>query len=159
LTKPVGRALPLIQKSWGKKRGPHCATPGSHCRRNVLGALEYGANELRFEVAEKNVDSKTVCDFLQKIAESGNGRQTPVILDNARIHHAISEQAQALWLTENKMLLWFLPTYSPDLNLIEIVWRQAKHKWRAFADWTKDAIKGEIEKILGGYALNKINFW
>ncbi|WP_415873359.1 transposase [Burkholderia ubonensis] len=30
------------------------------------------------------------------------------------------------------MLLFYLPPYSPELNLIEIVWRHLKYRWRRF---------------------------
>ncbi|WEF29177.1 hypothetical protein PYR66_05475 [Klebsiella aerogenes] len=30
--------------------------------------------------------------------------------------------------------------YGPELNLIEIVWKQAKYHWRRFITWTKDTM-------------------
>jgi len=96
--------------------------------------------------------------FLQKIAESGDGRPTFVVLDNARIHHAIPEQTRWEWLIDHKMMLWFLPAYSPELNLIEIVWKNAKHHWRSLKTASKDQVKKMAESVLGAYALNKIRF-
>ncbi|UIF89276.1 hypothetical protein KAF44_30355 (plasmid) [Cupriavidus necator] len=41
--------------------------------------------------------------------------------------------------------------YSPELNLIEIVWKHAKYHWRRFVTWTKETIDTEIEILLSGY--------
>jgi transposase len=49
------------------------------------------------------------------------------------------------------MVLFYLPPYSPELNLIEIVWKNAKYHWRRFVTWTKETIDAEIEKLLDGY--------
>jgi transposase len=38
------------------------------------------------------------------------------------------------------MVLFYLPPHSPELNLIEIVWKHAKYHWRRFVTWTKDTI-------------------
>ncbi|WP_257026768.1 transposase [Burkholderia sp. S171] len=45
----------------------------------------------------------------------------------------------------------YLPPYSPELNLIEIVWKHAKYHWRRFITWTKETIDAEIAKLLAGY--------
>jgi transposase len=47
--------------------------------------------------------------------------------------------------------LFYLPPYSPELNLIEIVWKQAKYHWRRFVTWTKETIDAEIAKLLDAY--------
>ena len=52
---------------------------------------------------------------------------------------------------EHRMVLFYLPAYSPELNLIEIVWKHAKYHWRRFVTWTKETIDAEIAKLLGGY--------
>ncbi len=39
-------------------------------------------------------------------------------------------------MREHRMQLFYLPPYSPELNMIEILWKQAKYHWRNFATWT-----------------------
>ncbi|KVP31003.1 transposase [Burkholderia ubonensis] len=46
---------------------------------------------------------------------------------------------------------FYLPTYSPELNKIEIVWRQRKYRWRNFVTWTKETIDAELAELLRGY--------
>src|SRR5471032_911342 len=64
-------------------------------------------------------------EFLEQIALQGDERPTVVVLDNASIHHAIEPEVHERWLREHRMQLFYLPPYSPELNLIEIVWKQA----------------------------------
>ena len=33
------------------------------------------------------------------------------------------------WILEKKLFVCFLPTYSPELNMIEILWRKVKYEW------------------------------
>ncbi|WP_255523168.1 transposase [Xenorhabdus sp. PB62.4] len=46
----------------------------------------------------------------------------------------------------------YLPAYSPELNLIEIVWKQAKYHWRRFITWTQDTMEYELNTLLEGYS-------
>lgn len=46
---------------------------------------------------------------------------TFIILDNARIHHDLDVSLMLRWMTEFKTFLVYLPTYSPQLNMIEIL--------------------------------------
>ncbi|WP_232434837.1 hypothetical protein, partial [Burkholderia ubonensis] len=39
----------------------------------------------------------------------------------------------------------------PELNKIEIVWRQLKYRWRNFVTWTKETIDAELAELMRGY--------
>ncbi len=55
---------------------------------------------------------------------------TVVIVDNASIHTSKKFRAKIEdWMIEKKLIVCFLPTYSPELNLIEILWRKVKYEW------------------------------
>jgi transposase len=73
------------------------------------------------------------------------------VLDNASIHHAIDEATRERWLLEHNALLFYLPAYSPELNMIEIVWRHLKYRWRRFVTWTRETIDAELAELLRGY--------
>jgi transposase len=56
-------------------------------------------------------------------------KKTVLIMDNSSIH-----QNSFLWDKEEEWLkkgleIFFLPTYSPELNIIEILWRFIKYQW------------------------------
>lgn len=52
-----------------------------------------------------------------------------IVLDNARIHTAKAVQAcRPIW-ERRGLTLFYLPPYSPHLNLAEILWRKLKYEW------------------------------
>ncbi len=63
--------------------------------------------------------------MLQKLSVQDAGRPIVIVLDNARYQHCqlVEELAKELGLT-----LQFLPSYSPNLNLIERLWKFVKKK-------------------------------
>src|SRR3954470_5959898 len=89
-------------------------------RYNVLGALNAVTHAVVRVCNEGYVNSETVCTLLRTLA--GLGLQVPitVVLDNARYQRCELVQSLARQLGIH---LLFLPPYSPNLNLIERLWR------------------------------------
>jgi transposase len=143
--------LPNVQRSWSPIGKPHCADAGDYRKRiNVLGALDYRTGHLEYDLHMTNVTQKEVKDFLQRLAErSDPKRMTVIVLDNARIHHAITQEQLDIWLCDYRFCLWFLPTYSPELNLIEHLWKQAKYHWRRFKTWKANELSFCVNNLLG----------
>lgn len=143
--------LPNVQRSWSPIGKPHCADAGDYRKRiNALGAYDYRTGQLEYDLHLGSVTQKEVQDFLQRLAEkSAPKRTTILILDNARIHHAISQEQLDIWLCDYGFCLWFLPTYSPELNLIELVWKQAKYHWRRFKTWKAEELSSCVNDLLG----------
>jgi transposase len=107
---------------------------------------------LKHEASKTTIKRPDVIRFLDQVAQEGaTGLMTVVVLDNASIHHNIEQQTIDRWLLDHRMVLFYLPPYSPELNLIEIVWKHAKYHWRRFVTWTKETIDTEIAKLLGDY--------
>lgn len=145
-------ASPPVQRGWSPVGEAHQIVPQPHCKRSILGALDFGANRLRHESYKQSVKRTTVVEFLDQTArQSDPSKMTIVVLDNARVHHDIDQEILDRWLVDHRMLLFYLPTYSPELNLIEIVWKHAKYHWRKFTTWTKETIDDEIKNLLDTY--------
>ncbi len=52
------------------------------------------------------------------------------------------------WEKENDLFLFFIPPYSPELNLIEIFWRKVKYEWLSFnAYHSFENLKNELQNI------------
>jgi transposase len=66
-----------------------------------------------------------VCELLYKLAEQYAGRPIVIVLDNARYQHCKLVEGLAKDLG---IKLEFLPSYSPNLNLIERLWKFTKKK-------------------------------
>jgi transposase len=141
-----------VQRGWSAVGEPHRVFPKPHCRRSVLGAFDFGANLLKHEASKTTIKRPDVIRFLDQVAREGApGLMTVMVLDNASIHHNIDQQTIDRWFLDHRMVLFYLPPYSPELNLIEIVWKHARYHWRRFVTLPKQAIDTEIAKLLGGY--------
>jgi transposase len=110
---------------------------------------------LTHHVESSSIKGGAVVEFLEQVAQQGDDRPTVVVLDNAPTHHAIDPEVHERWLRDDRMQLFYLAPYSPELNLIEIVWKQAKYRWRHFVTWTKDTTDDEVRNLLGAYRRRK----
>ena len=60
---------------------------------------------------------------------------TVVVLDNARIHTSqIIKERIKIWQSRG-LYLFYLPRYSPHLNIVEILWRKLKYEWLTPIDY------------------------
>lgn len=119
------RDYQALQHTWFLKgRQRIIPTYGKHQSVKLIGTLNYETGEL-FCVEEKRYDAEVFLRFLQKVLERYQSGKIALILDNARIHHAKLIQP---FLSKNRhrLELVFLPPYSPDLNLIEGLWKWLK---------------------------------
>ena len=98
-------------------------SPSGRKRFNVLGALNAITHQLITVTNETYITAESVCELLQKIAVLGIQVPITIILDNTRYQRCakVMEMAAALQIE-----LLFLPPYSPNLNLIERLWRFVK---------------------------------
>jgi len=99
--------------------------PSGRQRFNVLGALNAMTHELITITNDAYITAESVCALLEKIAKLHVGIPISIFLDNARYQRCamVIEKAKSLNLE-----LCFLPAYSPNLNLIERVWKFVKKK-------------------------------
>ena len=85
-------------------------------RFNVLGAWNAVTRELIAVTNTTVVNTETMCELLRKIAALGFTGPITLVLDNARYQRNAVVQALAEQLS---ITLLYLPSYSPNLNLIE----------------------------------------
>lgn len=97
--------------------------------------------------------------FFDRIAEQPHSVPRIVVLDNANIHHGEAmEQKRRQW-QRCALYLYYLPPYSPELNRIEILWKQAKYFWRKFVRITAGALVDEVNSLMANYETEfTINF-
>ena len=92
-------------------------------RFNVLGAWNAMTRELIYVANTTVVNTETMCELLRKIAAERLVGPITLVLDNARYQRNAVVQALA---AELNITLLFLPSYSPNLNLIERLWKFLK---------------------------------
>ncbi len=63
-------------------------------------------------------------EFVQTIR-----KKTVVVPDNAPTHHSKGFERKRKEWEKKGLLIQFIPPYCPELNLIEILWKQIKYHW------------------------------
>jgi transposase len=119
---------PYIPYAWQDK-GATIELPCRDGNRiNVMGMYSLMEGTLHVEMTDKNMSSAKVVDFLEEFGKTVK-KFTVVVLDNASIHTAkvVTEKLKE-WEAKG-LYLYYLPTYSPELNVIEMVWRKIKYEW------------------------------
>ena len=94
-------------------------------RFNVLGALNAITHEVVTITNNSSINALSVCDLLHTLSAKHAGEAVTLFLDNARYQKCRLVQALAAQL---KIELIYLPAYSPNLNLIERLWRHVKQQ-------------------------------
>ncbi len=94
-------------------------------RINVLGALNAISQEVTTLINTTYINAEVIQNFLVKLREQYPMLPITIVLDNARYQHckAVMAFAESLHIK-----LLFLPPYSPNLNIIERLWKFAKKK-------------------------------
>ena len=122
--------------------------PSGRQRFNVLGALNAITKELTTVCNDTYITSVQVCQLLDKLIVQSAGLPITIVLDNARYQRCAMVQDHARHLGID---LLFLPSYSPNLNLIERFWKYVKKDclyskyYPAFLEF-KEAISNCIEQ-------------
>jgi transposase len=108
-------------------------------RYNVLGALNFVTKKVTVVANDTYITATEVCEMLRRIAIEYARKPVHIILDNARYQkcEVVMSLAQELGITLN-----YIPPYSPNLNLIERLWKHVKNKLRSkyydqFGDFKK----------------------
>jgi transposase len=97
--------------------------PSGRQRFSVLGALNAVTHEVITVTTLTYINSASVCQLLEKLAAQGLCIPITLVLDNARYQRCALVQSVADSLG---IELLYLPAYSPNLNLIERLWKFVK---------------------------------
>jgi len=135
--------------------------PAGRQRFNVLAALDAITHHLVTVTNHTYINAHSVCQLMQKLRHLTPALPIVLILDNARY-----QKCQPVWAMAHDLniQLLYLPPYSPNLNLIERLWKFVKKKClysiyypdfntfstaiSACLDHTHDSYKGELDSLL-----------
>jgi len=146
--------IPSIPYAWQRAGQTTGLPPDAHTRRvNVLGFLsrEQGAF---FQTHENRVEKEVVINAFEQFIKTQNS-ELPIyiVLDNASTHRSkLFKEAAVKWEKSKNIRLVYLPAYSPELNLIEILWKMIKYYWLPMSAYGSfDTLKQELSNILDLY--------
>lgn len=119
------RDYQAIQHTWfakGKQR--IIKTTGKHRGVKLLATLDYATGRIVWQEDEQYT-AETFLTFLRKVVDAYPTGKIVLILDNARIHHAKLLEPFLIEM-KGRLNLVFLPPYSPELNIVEGLWKWLK---------------------------------
>lgn len=116
-------------------------------------------NQFVYETTYDIIDSNFIIEQLNNFSYTIK-KHTVVVLDNAKVHQSKAmKMMQEVW-AKKQLFVFYLPPYSPQLNIIERLWKELKERWINVADYeTTDMLFYKTKMVLNeiGKSLN-LNF-
>ncbi len=139
---------PVIARAWQFQGEEIRITPERGKRLAVFGFLNR-QNCAQMWTSEKSVTTQFVVDCIEQWRAEKSAKPRVLVLDNARVHRSRLVQSKLAEWEKKNLYVFFLPTYSPHLNLIEVLWRKMKYEWLKPEDYAsfEKLIEG-VKKIL-----------
>ena len=130
-------------------------------RYNVLGAVNFVTKKVHTVTNATYITATEICQMLKMVAAEYPGKKIHIVLDNARYQKCelVTSLAKELAID-----LVYIPPYSPNLNLIERLWKFTKGKLRvkyyndfksfkdaidSIIDGTDNIFKDQVAKLIG----------
>jgi transposase len=116
---------PALTRMWAPVgEQPEVPAPGQNQKKVVYGGVDYKTGKLTYTVADTKSGAEFLA-FLVVLVARYVGRKILLVCDNGRFH---TTKAVQQWLAEHhdQIEVFWLPPYSPSLNLIERLWGHIK---------------------------------
>ena len=124
---------------------------------NLFGLLSRNG-KLKVYSTLQNIDSDYIIECIDELSLTTT-KETVLVMDNAPWHVSEKVQKKQKEWAEKNIFLFFLPKYSPHLNLIETLWRKIKYEWLKAEHYEsakelKNAIFNIIKKYDDEFCIN-----
>jgi len=139
--------IPCIPYGW-QNIGEYLAIPSHRSRRlNVLGILNRNTH-IEAYISYQSITSDVIINWIDTFFSTVD-KPTVIVVDQSSIHTSDTILDKLEEWFERQITIFQLPSYSPQLNLIEILWRFIKYEWieiDAYSSW--ENFVTSIERIL-----------
>ena len=144
----AGFALdPTIPYAWQEPNSVIELPAMRYGRINVLGFMNRN-NDLHAFLFEQSIHTGVVMACFDAFCQTIT-KQTVVVVDNASIHRSEEFEDRIPYWKKRGLIITYLSPYSPELNLIEILWRRIKYTWLPFSAYEcLNALSEALETIL-----------
>ncbi len=111
-------------------------------------ALLSRASELLFETTRKHITSRFIIEQLEQLSFSIK-KITVLVMDDARVHTSKQIQERRHFWQQRGLFIFYLPPYSPHLNIAERLWRKLKYEWLQPSDYAStEGLFYQVRQVL-----------
>jgi transposase len=124
------------------------AMPSSQGRGVNCFALLNREDRAIVETTDQSITARFIFEQFERLSFELR-RLTVVVVDNAPAHRArvIKEQIR-VW-QQRGLFVFYLPRYSPHLNIVETLWRKLKYEWLTPSDYeTRETLSYAVRQAL-----------
>ncbi|MCK5536150.1 MAG: IS630 family transposase [Bacteroidales bacterium] len=148
--------IPTIPYAW-QEIGERIELPCFKSKTLNLFGLWDAKKDLELYSVEGSMNSQTVLEFIDDFSKKLKNKKTVIVIDNASIHTSkLFKNKQIEW-KKMGLEIFYLPSYSPHLNLIEHLWRFMKYEWIDFnVYYSWDNLVEYIENIAKKFGIEYI---
>jgi transposase len=118
---------PCVPYGWQFAGEEVCMPAAKGAGLNCFALLTRG-NDLLFETTRRRITSQFIIEQFERLSFSIR-KTTVVVLDNAGVHTSRQVQERRPFWQRRGLFIFYLPPYSPHLNLAERLWRKLKYEW------------------------------
>jgi transposase len=138
---------PCVPYAW-QFPDEQAASPSSPGKGINCFALLTRENRALVETTEETITAKFIFEQLEQLSLALR-RLTVVVVDNAWVHRArVIKERKAAW-QQRGLYLFYLPRYSPHLNIVETLWRKLKYEWLTARDYeTRETLSYGVRQAL-----------
>ena len=105
-------------------------------------------NRIRYATSQESITAEFILEQLDRLSLEV-AKPTVVVLDNARVHTAAKVKKQLGVWQQRGLFLFYLPAYSPHLNIAERLWKELKARWLKPQDYlTTDSLFYAVKMAL-----------
>ena len=105
-------------------------------------------NDLHAYMFEQSIHTGVVVACFEAFCHTLT-KKTVIVVDNASIHTSDDFADRLPYWKKQGLIVKYLSPYSPELNLIEILWRRIKYTWLPFSAYEcLNALTEALEDIL-----------
>lgn len=125
---------------------------------NLFGFISR-ANRLVYEMTRERITGEFLIGQIERVLDTMN-KPTVVVVDNAKAHRSQKVRGRIPYWAARGLYVFYLPVYSPHLNIAETLWRKLKYEWLSAADYLDwENLKYQVRLGLSSVgSLLKINF-
>ena len=146
---------PVLGRTWAKKgKTPKIKVTGKRGGLCVTSAIS-PAGKLIFRIEKKKVNTDGHIEFLKKIMKQHPNRKIIVVEDSASVHKA-KKVDKFVEENKNKLAVYRLPSYAPELNPTEHVWAYLKaHELKTHQAQNTEELKHLVKRKMQSIQMKK----